>query len=278
VGAEVKQMSIERVDIGDDATLYLGDCLDVLPTLEDGSVDAVVTDPPYSSGGQFRSEKVRPANEKYRGWSHGVDETRKPSAFYSAFSGDNKDTRVFMAWSKVWMDAAFTVARDGAYFGITTDWRQLPAVTDTMQYAGWTWRGLLVWNKKIGRPVAGRYRNHIEYIAWGSRGAFNGNQRVYADSLHVEAPPTHVHRVHVTEKPVGLIEYALSVVAAPSIILDPFMGSGTTGVACVKLGRKFIGIEIDRGYFDIAVKRIRQAIEEQGLFRQEKIPVEVVMA
>ncbi len=254
---------VEKVTIGD-ATLYHGDCLEILPSL--GEVDAIVTDPPYSSGGQFRSEKARPTTEKYGGWSHSPNETRKPSAFYSAFSGDNKDTRVFMAWSKTWLDAAFRIARDGAYISVTTDWRQLPAITDVIQYAGWTWRGLIVWDKRIGRPVAGRYRNHVEYLVWGSRGGFEGNKSVYTDTIYSECPPTHSNRVHVTEKPVGLIEHALSVVLLPSTVLDPFMGSGTTGVACANLGRKFIGIEIERQYFDIACKRIQAAYNQPRLF------------
>ena len=130
-------------------TLYRGDCLAVLPTLEAGSVDAVVTDPPYLSGGQFRSEKVRPTNEKYTGWSQGENgESRKPSAFYSAFSGDNKDTRLFMSWSKEWMVTSIFVAamgtfsvitrasptgrRDGYQRGATSSFSRLPKIPEKL--------------------------------------------------------------------------------------------------------------------------------------------------
>lgn len=71
-------------------------------------------------------------------------------------------------------------------------------------------------------------------------------------------------RVHPTEKPVSLMVDLCRKV--PGTVLDPFMGSGTTGVACVKLGRKFIGIEIDEGYFDIAVERIRKAYAQPDFF------------
>jgi site-specific DNA-methyltransferase (adenine-specific) len=238
-----------------------GDCLEVLKQLPDGCVDAVVTDPPYCSGGQFRSEIVQPTNKKYRGWSQNEDgSSREPTAFYSAFAGDNKDGRVFLAWSKEWMSEAFRVARDGAMIALTTDWRQLPAVTDMMQFAGWTWRGIIVWDKKIGRPVKGRFRNHIEYVVWGSRGGFSSDQEVYPGSLYSETPPNSRDRVHVTEKTPGLVSHMLSVFGSDVTVLDPFAGSGTTGVACQITGRRFIGIEIDPTYADIARRRIAEAV------------------
>ena len=247
------------------AEIIHGDCLDVLRSMPDAHFDAVITDPPYCSGGQFRSEIARPTTEKYGGWSHSPDETRKPSAFYSAFSGDNKDGRVFLAWSREWMGEAFRVAKDGALIALTTDWRQLPAVTDMLQFAGWTWRGMLVWDKKIGRPVQGRFRNHIEYVVWGSRGGFTGEREVYPGSLHSEAPPTSRHREHITEKPVGLMKYVMSVLPSGITVLDPFAGSGTTGVACVETGRHFVGIECEPAYVEIARKRIAEAASQLTL-------------
>lgn len=228
--------------------------------MEAGSVDAVVTDPPYCSGGQFRSEVARPTNEKYRGWSQNSDgSSRQPTAFYSAFSGDNKDGRVFLAWSMQWMSAAFRVAKDGALFVCMTDWRQLPAVTDMMQFAGWTWRGVVVWDKKIGRPVKGRFRNHIEYAVWGSRGAFTSRRDEYPGSLYSETPPSHRERVHVTEKPVGLIRHMLTVAGPGGVVLDPFAGSGSTGVAAIADGFDFIGIERESEYVEISRRRIDAA-------------------
>lgn len=247
------------------AEIIQGDSLRVMQAMQPEGVDAIVTDPPYCSGGQFRSEIARPTTEKYGGWSQAADgSTCKPkaSAFYSAFSGDNKDGRVFLAWSREWMSEAFRVTRDGGYFAITTDWRQLPAVTDMMQFAGWTWRGLLVWDKKIGRPVRGRFRNHIEYVVWGSRGSFSGAD-VYASSLHSETPPNHRERTHTTEKTVGLMEFMMSVLPSGITVLDPFCGSGTTGVACINTGRHFIGVETEPAYAEIARRRIAEA-QAQG--------------
>src|SRR5690606_6146739 len=73
-------------------------------------------------------------------------------------------------------------------------------------------------------------------------------------------------RVHPTQKPLNLMEWCLGFLPDAKTILDPFMGSGTTGVACVKAGRSFIGIEIDEGYFEIACERIRKAYEQPDMF------------
>jgi DNA modification methylase len=73
-------------------------------------------------------------------------------------------------------------------------------------------------------------------------------------------------RVHPTQKPVALMQWCLGFLPDARTILDPFMGSGTTGVACVKLGRRFIGIEIDESYFEIACKRIRDAYAQPDMF------------
>ena len=81
-------------------------------------------------------------------------------------------------------------------------------------------------------------------------------------------------KFHPTQKPVELMEWCLGFLA-PGTILDPFMGSGTTGVACVKLGRKFIGIEIDEGYFDIACRRIQDAYNRPDMFVQPRQPAPV---
>ena len=88
----------------------------------------------------------------------------------------------------------------------------------------------------------------------------------------------HDIRQHPTQKPVGIMEWCLTHVPNAQTILDPFMGSGTTGVACVKLGRRFIGIEIDPGYFDIACKRIREAFRQPDFFVEQPAPAEQISA
>jgi site-specific DNA-methyltransferase (adenine-specific) len=139
---------------------------------------------------------------------------------------------------------------------VCTDWRQLPVTTDAIQMGGWTWRGLCVWDKGVGRPMRGRFRNHLEYIVWGSHGPMPPAEDVYPSTLLKHAPPSS-DREHVTQKPESLIAELLSI-APDGCVLDPFMGSGTTLVAAKRLGRKAIGIEVEERYCEIAAKRLQQ--------------------
>ena len=235
--------------------LRLGDCLDILPTLEAGSVDAVITDPPYSSGGAFRSDRNRSTADKYIGSGY-VDDSKafdRPD-----FSGDNKDQRAYLHWCAVWLWQCLRMTVRGGVCCMFTDWRQLPTTADAIQAGGWFWRGIAVWDKtEAARPQKGWFRNQCEYIVWGSHGAMTNDgeclpgvwrQSVLAEGKH-----------HIAGKPVGIMRQILRICPPGGTILDPFMGSGTTGVACVKAGRNFIGIEIDPDYFEIAEKRIAEA-------------------
>ena len=113
---------------------------------------------------------------------------------------------------------------------------------------------MFVWNKGIRNM----HFNDCE-IAWCSQ--FREACRVFDFS-----PSSAEKKQHPTQKPLALIQWCIEKIPDAETILDPFMGSGTTGVACVKLGRKFIGIEIDEGYFDIACKRIEDAVSRPDMF------------
>ena len=249
----------------DDVTLYCGDALEILPKLAAGSIDAVVTDPPYSSGGAFRSDRSMKTSAKYNGWSQNEDgSSKEPEAEYPEFSGDNKDQRAFLHWSSLWLSFARSAATPGAIVATFTDWRQLPVSSDAIQCGNWIWRGVVVWDKGVGRPMRGRFRNHVEYVCWGSNGPMGEGESVYPSALCRSTPPTASSREHRTEKPVDVMLHMLSVCKSGGTILDPFMGSGTTGVACVKTGRKFIGIELDPAYCEIAKQRIEKALAERA--------------
>jgi site-specific DNA-methyltransferase (adenine-specific) len=125
-----------------------------------------------------------------------------------------------------------------------------------VQAGGWVWRGVAIWDKGIGRPMKGRFRNHVEYLVWATNGPV-AEQDVYLDSVFRHAPPRPETREHMTEKPVGLIRDLLPLVPKGGTVLDPFMGSGTTGAACVMDGRKFIGVELTEHYADVAADRLR---------------------
>ena len=240
-----------------------GDCLANLSALPKGSIDAVVTDPPYSSGGAFRGDRLASTSAKYNGWSQDENGRRKePDADYPEFTGDNKDQRAYLHWSCLWLSMAQAASVPGAIVAAFTDWRQLPITSDAIQGGNWIWRGIVVWDKGVGRPVKGRFRNHVEYVCWGSNGPMREPQSVYPSTVCRATPPTSHSREHRTEKPVEAIEHLLTICQPDGIILDPFTGSGTTGVAAIKTGRRFIGIEIDEHYANVARERIAKAEQE----------------
>ena len=247
--------------------VHNGDCLDLLRRLPDGCVDAVVTDPPYSSGGAFRGDRQQSTETKYNGWSQNEDgSSRKPTAAYPEFTGDTRDQRGYLTWFGIWAGECLRASRPGAHFFTFTDWRQLPTITDAVQVGGWVWRGLAVWDKGVGRPMKGRFRNHLEYIVWGTNGATGEPQDVYLSNLFQYAPPTSQTRQHRTEKPVDLIRELIRMTPPTGLILDPFAGSGTTGAAAVIEGRRAILIEKEPIYVDVTRRRIAKASGAGSLF------------
>lgn len=249
-------MTARTVTIGD-ATLYCGDCLDILPHLED--VDAVITDPPYSSGGQFRGDRAQDTREKYVSTGSG-------NKALGLFTGDNRDQRAFGYWSALWASAALRATKPGGVIVTFTDWRQLPVSTDYLQAGGWVWRGVVPWVKPSARPQMGRFSAQCEFAVWGSAGGLPLERGVGClPGFYSYSPPQD--REHVTQKPEGLMADILKIVPAGGLVLDPFMGSGTTGVAALAHGRRFIGIELDPGYFEIACARLEQASRQGQIFQ-----------
>lgn len=231
--------------------LYLGDCLSILPHLAEGSVDAVVTDPPYCSGGQFRGDRMGTTSSKYV-------RTDSLETCRIEFNGDTRDQRAFLAWASLWFGQALRCSRSGAIVMVFTDWRQLPTMTDAIQCGGWVWRNLVTWWKPGCRMQRGRFSSSAEYIVYGSKGTPKGGEKSPQNVLVFQSV-NGKDKQHIAEKPTELIKILLGVTPIRATILDPFMGSGTTGAACVQTGRNFIGIEIDPGYFEIAKRRIEAA-------------------
>jgi len=218
-------MRVERIG---DATLYLGDCREILPGLD--RVDAVVTDPPYGIGrangmgvgGSGKGGVKRRFVKRYDGrW-----DKEPPSV--EIFTTLTNQTDEVIIWG-------------GNYLS-----NVLPA--------GSKW---LVWDKQTTMPSYSDAE-----IAWTSLDGNSTKKYTLGINGVISRGETGAHP---TQKPVSLMEWCLGFVRGETV-LDPFMGSGTTGVACAKLGRKFIGIEIEPKYFDIACKRIEQAYAQPDLF------------
>jgi site-specific DNA-methyltransferase (adenine-specific) len=240
--------------------LRLGDCLEILPTLADKSVDAVITDPPYSSGGAFRGDRMVSDYVKYSGFTYDTDGKRTGTVdSYPEFTGDNRDQHGYLYWCALWISQCRRILKPGGLFFMFTDWRQLPTTTDAIQAGGLIWRGIVVWDKGVGRPVKGRFRNHIEYVCWASNGPMSEVNDVYPSSVIRVSPPTHTTRLHRTEKPVELMNELLTLTKPNGTVLDPFAGSGTTLIAALQTGRKAVGFELNKEYFEIAQRRITEA-------------------
>ena len=210
-----------------DAVLYLGDCREILPLLP--KVDAVVTDPPYG----INYGKLMKGKGDGRG---GLDKNRWKH--YEAFEWDAQRPALET------FDLIRASGKEAVIWGANYFSDLLPP---SMRW--------LVWDKCQEFSLA-----DFE-LAWTSQNAAGRTFRYSRPEALRDG------RHHPTQKPIELMEWCLGFLPKASTILDPFMGSGTTGVACAKLGRKFIGIEIEPKYFDIACKRIDEAYRQPRLFQ-----------
>lgn len=207
----------KRKEVIGDATLYLGDCLEILPTLP--KVDAVITDPPYGIA------KIWTSGSEKHGWKKANTEGVLRNQWDEKHLDDAACTAVLAAANEhiIW---------GGNYFPLPPS------------------RCWLVWNK----PERNFSLAEAE-LAWTSKDAvvrvFDGHR-------------SDQGREHPTQKPIALMRWCVA--KTKGTVIDPFMGSGTTGVACMNLGRKFIGIEIEERYFDIACERIENAQRQQRMF------------
>lgn len=243
----------------DFTTVYQGEALDVLRALPDHHFDAVVTDPPYSSGGLMRSDRAIAPSAKY---VLSGTQVQRPEFF-----GDNRDQRSFLLWATMWMTECFRVVKPGGVLLCFTDWRQIPVMSDAIQCGGWVWRGVVPWDKtEASRPQKGWFRAQCEYILTASRGSL-GMEQDRDGPCHpglfrhsVRAADKH----HITGKPTPLMQNLLGVVPAGGIVLDPFAGSGTTLVAAKNLGMKAVGVEMSREICETIKARLSQDVLNLG--------------
>ncbi|UGQ10948.1 site-specific DNA-methyltransferase [Yinghuangia sp. ASG 101] len=233
-------------------TVHHGDALATLAGMPDTCVDAVVTDPPYNSGGRTSAERTsRSARAKYTTESGGLPD----------FGDENKDQRSYTRWMAEVLREAYRVTTTGGLATVFIDWRQLPAMSDALQMAGWTWRGVAAWHKPQSRPQKGRLKQSCEFIVWGSKGPVDADRNpVYLPGLYVGSQPRK-DRLHITQKPVEVMRELVKVCPPGGTVLDPFAGSGSTGVAALIEGRRFIGIEISADYSAIAEERLRDTAQ-----------------
>ena len=212
--------------IAEGVTLYLGDCREILPTI--GKVDAVVTDPPYGI-----------AHKSGGGTGGKWDRVRHQGV---TIEGDAEP-----------FDPSFLYSLDvpmilwGANF-----------YSDKLPGAGW-----LIWDKRPGIEDMQFNRSDSELAYLSGSKTVKTIRYLWHGICRDGEVGEHFHP---TQKPVAVMEKCLTFVPKAKSILDPFMGAGSTGVAAVKLGRTFTGIEIEPRYFDIACKRISDALKQPDMF------------
>jgi site-specific DNA-methyltransferase (adenine-specific) len=117
-------------------------------------------------------------------------------------------------------------------------------MTDAVQAGGWVWRGIVVWDKtEACRPAMGRFAAQCEYVVWGTAGPSRDNEEVGCLWGVIREPVRMVDKHHVTGKPTGVMRHLVRISPTGAVILDPFAGSATTGVAALLEARRFVGIE-----------------------------------
>lgn len=233
--------------------LQAADALTALTQLTDGCVDATVTDPPYNSGGRTANDRTgQSARDKY---VSGDAKHELPD-----FAGESRDQRGYLAWMTLVLTQCLRATAVGGPLLLFTDWRQLPINSDALQAAGWVWRGIVPWNKPIARPSRGGFRRSCEYVLWATNGPVDAARNpIYLPGLFTASQPRGLRRRHITQKPDELMAELIQVCAPGGTVLDPFAGSGSTGVAALQSGRSFVGMELTERYFAVARERLASA-------------------
>lgn len=235
----------KRKEVIGDCTLYLGDCLEILPTLD--KVDAVFTSPPYNLGKTSGSE-----------WGRLADG-------YESHS-DDMPHEDYVSWQQKVINFCWNLLSDkGVIFYQHKPIAKGNIARLPLQYvpAGLPIRQILIWDRGSGfQRTHWHFVPRYEWVVVVAKDGFRLNRLDVFDLIQI---PPSVDKDHPASFPVELPRRIIEASAVQSI-LDPFMGGGTTGVACANLGRKFIGIEIEPKYFDIACERITNAYRQQKLF------------
>lgn len=217
-----------------DVKLFCGDSLSLLPTLKNDTVDAVITDPPY--GIDYQS-------------SRRIDKERKPKI--------ENDTHPFI-W---WLYDAFRITRSGGVLLCFCEWRYQELWKQVIEIAGYKVKSHVIWDRDwhgLG-DLNGQFAPQHDIIWFATKGDFKFRNGRPKDVIRVKRIPAE-DLIHPNEKPISLMKILInSVTDHLSIVVDPFMGSGSTGIACVETKRNFIGMEIDKNYFAITEKRIQEA-------------------
>lgn len=229
--------------------LYQGDCLDIINNIE--VVDCIITDIPYniSKKNNFKTMKDRTGR-------NGID---------------------FGEWDKGFEEENLiqfiSLIKSGSSFILFHSFEQFGKLKEIFENNGLMLKDKLIWEKTnpMPRNRDRRYISNIEILSWyvkpKNKWTFNRQNGKYESSVlkYPSESGGGFRRYHPTQKNLKMIEYLIKIHTNENdVVLDPFMGSGTTGVACMNLNRRFMGIELDESYFNIAKNRIEEALIDKG--------------
>lgn len=224
--------------------LLKGDALDLLPSLAARDIAAVITDPPYCSGGMQATGRMKQKDDG------GYNPVRDRWIL-----GDSMSTEVYRDWLRKILRMCMDSCVDGGQAFVFTDWRMWPVVQYAGETAGWTTAQMVVWDKTI--KGMGRFWMNQHELVWC--GFKNKRQHPKSGQGNLWRGGKPKGQLHPNAKPVGLIRYLLESVAVDGAVLDPFMGTGSVGVAARMSGRDFIGIDVDGEWIDEARANVLNA-------------------
>lgn len=233
--------------------LYNEDCLERLKKIPDESIDLCITDCPYkivsggctngaygNCGGILKKDKDNLENEN-------IDYTRKGKLF--------KHNEISF---EEWLPEIYRIMKNNTHIYIMINARNLCELQTKAQNAGFKYQNILIWNKGNATPNR-YYLNAYEMILMLRKGGAKNINNMGQKNI-LDVPNIIGNKKHPTEKPVNLMKILIDNSSKINeIVIDPFMGVGSTGIACKELQRNFIGIEIDEKYFNIAKERIKNA-------------------
>ena len=229
------------------AKLINGNAIDVMKTLGDGSIDAIITDPPYSISRDNNFTTMGRAGIDFGEWDKNFDLTS-------------------------WIKVAGPLLKKGGNIVIFNDWKNMTYITKSLEDNGFEIKDLIRWKKTNAMPRNRdrRFITDYEVAAWavkkGGKWTFNRLSETYEIPEIVGGITSKSEKIyggHPTQKPIYVMKWLIERLTNEcELVLDPFMGSGTTGVACKELNREFIGVELDKNYYNMAYNRINNYVSE----------------
>lgn len=238
-------------------TTYNGNCIDEMKIIESETIDLIVTDPPYNLGNFMKDRDTNLVKMR--------------DNFFGAAGWDDLDFEEWEQCMDAYFEEAARVMKKGASMVVFMAIIKVESIIRLAEKHGFYYKTTGIWHKlnPMPRNMNLHFVNSTEswvYFTYKTRtGTFNNDGKVMHDFIETSVTPNSERKYgkHPTQKPEQLISHFIDVLSNPGDrVLDPFMGSGTTGVVCKKKNRDFVGIELDKDYYNLANKRMEDVIDE----------------